>query len=116
MAKNTERERVEDLAVSSFDLVGELVEGIAQATQRLIDHVHVKPVPKRPAFQFHPAAPPPPDRRHLALLDYPRIDSEWPLGPCLHNPMGEGSDDSAVPLVDPVDVRLGLTALPEPLP
>jgi hypothetical protein len=109
---------VDDVAVPNFDLVGELVEGLAEAARALLDHVHVEPVPKRPALRRRARTGGPPlDQRHLAVLDYPRIDSEWPLGPCLRNPMGEGSEDCAVPAVDPAELRLGqLGALPDPLP
>ena len=51
------------------------------------------------------------------VLRYPRIDDDVPLGPNTDNPMGEGSQETAVPVIDPVDVRLGrITNAPEPTP
>ena len=63
-------------------------------------------------------APEPALHRGLPLvLYYPIIDPEIPLGPSADNPMGEGSEDTAAPMIDPADARQGRPPVPpEPLP
>jgi hypothetical protein len=109
----------EDIAVPKVDLVAELVESLGEALATLLPDEPVDAGPEHPAASAcrEEARGPRPDAKRLAVLQYPKIDSETPLGPSPGNPMGEGSEDTAVPMIDPADARLGQPdALPDPLP
>jgi hypothetical protein len=57
------------------------------------------------------------ERGQPVVLRYPRLVSDNPSGPSPDNPMGEGSEETALPAVDLVDARLGqLRTPPDPLP
>jgi hypothetical protein len=113
-AKNT----IEDVAIPRLDLVADLMEGLGRAAAAAFPREPVDAGPRRQATP--PRREPvrePAAGRLPALLDYPDIDREIPLGPSWDNPMGEGSEETAVPVVDPVDARQGLPPVPpEPLP
>jgi hypothetical protein len=111
----------EDIAVPKVDLFAELIEGLGEAAAALLPDKPVDASPKHPAASAHPvdeeASGSRAGTKRLAVLQYPKIDSETPLGPSPGNPMGEGSEDTAVPTIDPADARLGqLHDLPDPLP
>jgi hypothetical protein len=110
---------IEGVAVPRLDLVADVMEGLGQAAAALFPHEPVDAGLRRQAVSAAPAQRQPtrPERRDHRLpvvLYYPTIDPEIPLGPSANNPMGEGSEETAVPLIDPVDARQGQP--PEPRP
>jgi hypothetical protein len=120
MAEPTRRGRIsaEDIAVPQEDLVGDLIEALGEVAAMLIRN---EPAEARPERQAPPTRPerssrPQPNRGLPRVLQYPRIDYETPLGPSPDNPMGEGSEETAVPVIDPVDVRLGQVPTPPEVP
>jgi hypothetical protein len=121
MTEPTARRRVnaEDLAIPRWNLVEELIEGLGRAAADLFPHEPVDAQPK-PGVKPPGGGSPPaeqPVRGVPAVLRFPRIDDDIPLGPSPDNPMGEGSEQTALPVIDPVDAREGhLRSAPEPLP
>ncbi len=62
--------------------------------------ITAEPVDARPKPRVAPARREEPsrrqaDRKFLAVLLFPTIDNEMPLGPSPNNPMGEGSEETA---------------------
>ncbi|MGC9668825.1 hypothetical protein ACNTMW_19985 [Planosporangium sp. 12N6] len=104
------RVTAEEIAVPQWNLVDDFFEGMGRAGADLVSYRPAHPLePPRPARDWralHPApqAPEPPVLRHLYI--YPRISGEAPWGCCYGSPMGEGSEDTAVPAVDPAEARL----------
>lgn len=113
-AENT----IEDVAIPRLDLVADLMEGLGQAAAAVFPRKPIDAGPRRRAMPQRPEPVREPRAGTLPIvLYYPDIDREIPLGPSPDNPMGEGSEETAVPVVDPVDARRGLPpAPPEPLP
>jgi hypothetical protein len=111
----------EGIAVPNVNLIDEVVEGIVEPAAKLLP---APPTSTHPAPQQKSAPHPSPTRPAEAgprgtpaVLFYPRLDSHVPLGPSPDNPMGEGSEETALPVIDPVDVRLGVMKNPpDPLP
>jgi hypothetical protein len=114
-----QRVTAEDLAVPKWNLVGDFVESLGLAMASVMPSVPVDAGPnRRAAPQRRPE--PPPTEPHPGLpraLMYSHLDPAVPLGPSPDNPMGEGSEETALPAVDPVDVRTGqVRDAPNPLP
>jgi hypothetical protein len=110
---------IEGVAIPRLDLVADIMEGLGQAAAALFPHEPVDAGPQRRAIRVRgePARPRHPERALPVVLQYPTIDPEIPLGPSADNPMGEGSEETAVPMIDPVDARQGRPPTPsEPLP
>jgi hypothetical protein len=103
----------DDVAIPKLDLTAELIEGIGLAGAALLPQ---EPIPPPRGQRRQPAAGAEAgtagqqgeQRSGLPrVLMFPRIDDDPPLGPSPDNPMGEGPEDTAVPVIDPVEVRLG---------
>jgi hypothetical protein len=102
-----QRVTAEDLAVPKWNLVGDFVESLGLAMASVM--------PSAP--QRRPEPPTEPHRGLPRVLMYPHLDPAVPLAPSPGNPMGEGSEETALPAVDPVDVRTGqVHDAPDPLP
>jgi hypothetical protein len=103
---------IESIAVPSWDLVDDIGEAIGQAGAALLPHRHLdeawlprsNPIvgPQRVAEPEAPPAPIPSTK----LCLYPPIGRQPPWGADESSPMGEGSEDTAVPRVDPAELRL----------
>jgi hypothetical protein len=114
-AENT----IQGVAIPRLDLVADLMEGLGQAAASMFPHVPIDPGQTRRAapVRREPAGPPRAGHRLPLVLQYPTIDPEVPLGPSVANPMGEGSEETALPAVDPVDARQSQPPTrPEPQP
>jgi hypothetical protein len=104
------RETAESIAVPSFDIVEECCEAIGEAVGRfLANHTVGAPPPPPPRRRFPvptalPQQGPTPLRRHIYI--YPWISGHMPWGAGADSPCGEGSEDTAVPPIDPAEVRL----------
>jgi hypothetical protein len=105
--------------VPKWNLIDDFVESLGLAAGAVLPQVRVDQGPTRrtePPRRTE-RTPPRADRAVPSVLWFPRIDDDPPLGPSPDNPMGEGSEETALPVIDPVDVRLGRTrSAPEPLP
>jgi hypothetical protein len=113
------RVNAEDLAIPRWNLIEDAVEGIGQAMADLFPHEPIDAGPTRsaPPRVREESTARQPARGVPAVLHFPRIDDDIPLGPSPDNPMGEGSEETALPVIDPVDLREGrLHSAPEPLP
>lgn len=114
-AENT----IQGVAIPRLDLVADLMEGLGQAAASMFPHEPIDPGQNRRAapVRREPADPPHAEHTLPLVLQYPTVDPEVPLGPSVANPMGEGSEETALPAVDPVDARQGQPPTPpEPLP
>jgi hypothetical protein len=104
------RETAADIAVPSWDIVGDFCEAIGRAGADLTSYQPAGPPrpPPRPRDwrALHPPPRPEPRRVRGLIYIYPWIggDPPWGCAPC--SPMGEGSEDTAVPPVDPAEARL----------
>ncbi len=130
MSNPTSRSRlnVEDIAVPKWNLAEELSEAIGAAGADVL--------PQEPidADRLRRAAEATRRERNLdrdqraeqeqerprtglpRVLLYPPLDEDPPFGASPDNPMGEGSEETALPAIDPVDMRLGTEPLgTEPL-
>jgi hypothetical protein len=103
------RESIEDIAVPSFDITTEVLAAVGTAAADIFSQA----APAEPPHRRRPmrAAPQAPEvaERHLGLprtLLYPLISGETPWGAARNSPCGEGSEDTAVPPVDPAEARL----------
>jgi hypothetical protein len=95
---------VEDIAVPRWNVVDDFLEGLGRAAADVVPSQ--PPRPPRDWRALHPEPPtqPPPLRRHIYI--YPWIGGAPPWGCANCSPMGEGSEDTAVPEVDPAEARL----------
>jgi hypothetical protein len=104
------RETVEDIAVPNWDVVAEFLEGIGRAGADLTSYEPAGPPepPQRPRDwrALHPPPQPQPRAVRRVIYIYPRINGDAPWGCANCSPMGEGSEDTAVPPVDPAEARL----------
>jgi hypothetical protein len=101
----------EDIAVPQWNIVEDFFEAVGQAAADFVSYrpagpLEPPPQPPRDWRALHPEPPtqPPPTRRHIYI--YPRIGGDAPWGCANCSPMGEGSEDTAVPPVDPAEARL----------
>src|SRR5262245_23090921 len=105
-------EAVEKIAVPSWSLFEEIVVAVGEAGAALMPRPPAPPVRRAPPGRGRPRSPvpeePPEPLPVSRLLIYPPIGGEVPWGCNPYSPMGEGSEDTAVPLVDPAEVRLRL--------
>jgi hypothetical protein len=105
------QETVEEIAVPSWNLVDDFFEGMGRAAVDFLHYERLGPAePPRPVRDWRalhppPQAPPRPEHRG-AIYIYPRINGDAPWGCDNCSPMGEGSEDTAVPLLDPAEARL----------
>jgi hypothetical protein len=110
---------VEDMAIPKWNLIDDFVEALGLAGAALLPSEPIDAGPARRAAPVRRREPAPaePERGLPLVLRYPRIDDDGPLGPNPANPMGEGSEETALPVIDPVDVRLGqVRSAPDPMP
>jgi hypothetical protein len=100
----------EQIAVPDWNIVEEFFEAIGEAAADFVSYAPAGPPepPERPrdwrALHPPPSPEPPPARRHIYI--YPHINGDAPWGCANCSPMGEGSEDTAVPPVDPAEARL----------
>jgi hypothetical protein len=101
------RETVADVAVPSWNIVDDFMEAIGRAAADFGSHERAEPPrPPRDWRALHPPPPPEPKRVHGFIYIYPSIGEPPPWGCARCSPMGEGSEDTAVPEVDPAEARL----------
>ncbi|GAA1825204.1 hypothetical protein GCM10009835_52410 [Planosporangium flavigriseum] len=98
---------VEDVAVPRWNFIDEFMEALGHAAADAGPHVPPPPRPARDWRALHPPPPPPePPRPRGFIYIYPRIGEPPPWGCAACSPMGEGSEDTAVPAIDPAEARL----------
>jgi hypothetical protein len=104
------RVTVEDLAVPSWNLVDEFMEALGHAASDIGPHRPDGLLPPPPPPRDWRARHPRPQAEPLPLRGpiyiYPWINRDVPWGCANCSPMGEGSEDTAVPPVDPAEARL----------
>jgi hypothetical protein len=99
----------EDIAVPRWNIVDDFMEGLGRAAVAAVPRPVTRAEPPRPPRDWHalhpePPAEPPPRRGYIYI--YPWISGILPWGCAPRGPMGEGSEDTAVPPVDPAEARL----------
>lgn len=100
------RVTVEDIAVPSWNVVDEFMSALGEAAADAGPHMRAKP---KPAPEWRVLHPPPQAEEHRPrgpIYIYPLINRDMPWGCGRCGPMGEGSEDAAVPPVDPAEARL----------
>jgi hypothetical protein len=99
---------VEDIAVPSWNLVDEFMEGLGHAAADFGSAGPPSPPPRPPRDwrALHPPPPTQPPRSRGYIYIYPWIGTPPAWGCARCSPMGEGSEDTAVPEVDPAEARL----------
>ncbi|NJC69551.1 hypothetical protein HC031_07420 [Planosporangium thailandense] len=97
---------VEDIAVPKWNVVDEFMAALGEAAADAGPHMRAepKPAPEWRALHPPPQAPEPPRPGPIYIYPWINRDLPWGCGTC--GPMGEGSEDAAVPPVDPAEARL----------
>jgi hypothetical protein len=113
------RESVEEIAVPKWNIVEDTIEAVGKTLSNLLrDHVleaASRAAQQRTAHTVRLRPERSEQDRPRELIIFPRLDEGLPWGASQDNPAGEGSEDTAVPEVDPVEVRLGhLQEVPPP--